>query len=85
MSKLCWVAFYGVLKNTPTFCEQKWPKNRRHLSIGIQTSLLVVDLYFGSILCSHYSRLKMSRKPIRYDVMIQFQDQRSAASLRYKT
>ena len=31
-------------------------KNRRHFSTRIQSSLLVVDFRFGSILCSHYSR-----------------------------
>ena len=30
--------------------------NRRHLSTRIQSSVLVVDFRFGSILCSHYSR-----------------------------
>ena len=26
MSTLCWGAFYAVVKNTPAWCEQKWPK-----------------------------------------------------------
>ena len=26
MSALCWIAFYAVVKNTPAWCEQKWPK-----------------------------------------------------------
>ena len=26
MSTLCWVAFDAVEKNTPAWCEQKWPK-----------------------------------------------------------
>ena len=26
MSTLCWIAFYAVVKNTPAWCEQKWPK-----------------------------------------------------------
>ena len=57
-------------------------QNRRHLSTKIQSSLVVVDFRFGSILCSHYS-VKCLENLIR-DVTIHFQDQSSAASLRHK-
>ena len=26
VSTLYWIAFYAVVKNTPAWCEQKWPK-----------------------------------------------------------
>ena len=26
MSTLSWIVFYAVVKNTPAWCEQKWPK-----------------------------------------------------------
>ena len=58
--------------------------NRRHLSTRIQSSLLVVDFRFGSILCSHYSRKRQENLSDIY-VTIHFQYRSSAASLRHKT
>ena len=51
-------------------------------SPGLQSSLLVVDCRFGSILSSAQLK-KVLRKPIR-NVTIHFEDRRNAASLRHK-
>ena len=80
-STLCWIAFYAVVKNTPTWCEQKWPKTAAIFPPeSNRSSSLLTSFRFSSL----FTLLKkVSRKPIQY-VTIHFQDRSSAASLRHK-
>ena len=82
MSTLCWIAFYAVVKNSPAWCEQKWPKTAAifPLESNPRSSLLTSVLV---LFCVHTTQESVT-KPILC-VTIRFQDRTtSAASLRHK-